>query len=160
MSSGPFKKYVDLLDRNWLAIVSLNPSAELRLSGIGLTDSREKLESTLDGNKVQYGIFYPLPADKSKKTYKCAGHSFNVQDDTVVGFALTYTKVNTDIVKRYLGETDNEDPIVGQVYSMYDWELLGYTWKYSRLDLEISLDEKKLVAQTFYVGKKLSSWDD
>ena len=160
MLSERFRKHVDLLDSNWIEILSHSANAKLQLNGIEITDSREKLESILNGKKVKYAMSHPIPDDKSKKTYKCEGYKYNLVDDKIVGFALTYTNINRDLVEKYLGLPDKEVPIVGQVYNMYDWELDGYTWEYNKLNLEISLDEEKLSARTFYVGKKLTWLDD
>lgn len=160
MLSERFRKHVELLDSNWLEILSRSANAALKLNGIGIADNCAKLESILNGKKVNYEICHPIPDDKNKKTYKCKGYKYNLEDDKVVGFALTYTNIDNEYIKKFLGLPDEELPIIGQVYSMYDWEQQGYSWKYSKLDLEISLDNEKLIAQTFYVGKKLTYFDD
>ncbi|OQP52757.1 hypothetical protein A4H97_23920 [Niastella yeongjuensis] len=148
---------VELLDPNWTEMVSQGTNVKFMLNGIMISDSRAKLESVLNDKEVNYKIFYPLVNEVNKRTYECDGYKFNLVDDTVVGFALTYTELDSEYVKKCLGETDQEIAITGEVYSMYDWQLLGYNWKYNRLNLEISIDKEKLIANTFYVGKNVSS---
>jgi hypothetical protein len=47
MLSGLFRKHVELLDSNWMEILSRSANAKFQLNGIEISDSRAKLESVL-----------------------------------------------------------------------------------------------------------------
>lgn len=146
---------IELLESAWMEMVGKGSEIVFQLNGIEINDSREKLELVLNQKGVEYRVEQPFEAEINKKQYFSEGCRYNVIDDKVVGLALEYLHISRDYIENHLGMPDNTTILLGQVYSMYDFEIDGYIWEYKKLDLEITFDVEQTFARTFNIGKTL-----
>lgn len=146
---------IELSESAWMEKTGKGLEVVFQLSGIAIHDSREKLEFILNQKGVEYRVEQPFEAEMQKKQYFCEGCRYNVIDDNVVGLALEYLHIGRDYIENHLGAPDDTTILLGQVYSMYDFEIDGYIWEYKKLNLKITFDVEQEFARTFNIGKTL-----
>lgn len=146
---------IELLESTWMEKAGKGSEIVFQLNGIEIQDSREKLELVLDQKGVEYRVEQPFETEKNKKQYFGKGYRFNVIDDKVVGLALKYLHIGRDYIENHLGLPDDATILLGQVYSMFDFEIDGYIWEYKKLNLKITFDVEQTFARTFNIGKTL-----
>ena len=152
-------QYIELLDPTWMEKIDKKNEISFTLNGIGIDDSREKLELILNQQHIKYEITQPV-LEVNKEQYTCEGFRFNVIVDLVVGFGINRLNVERDYIEKYLGTPDDVSPIL-ELICLLDWvETFGYIWLYKDLNLAITFNSEQTVARTFHFGYKLSVSDD
>lgn len=152
-------QYIELLDATWMEKIERKNEISFVLNGIGIDDSREKLELILDQQHIKYEITQPV-LEVNKEQYTCEGFKYNVIVDLVVGLGINRLQVERDYIEKHLGMPDSVEPII-ELICLMDWvQTIGYIWLYKDLNLAITFDSKQAFAETFHFGYKLSVSDD
>lgn len=160
MSFGFDTKQIELRDSDWMESLTNESKAIFTLNGVKIQDDKTVLERILNEKYISFRINYPLLDDRDQVEYLCTGYRYKLQQNQVVGFAITNTNVSKNDVMDKLGDPTNITPIIGDIFLIDFFEIEGYIWEYEKLQLEITLDQEQQFARAFYVGKKLYYFDN
>lgn len=160
MSFGFFAKQIELGDPDWMKNLKNEAKVKFTLNGVKIQDDKTTLERVLNQNDASFRINYPLVDDCDLIEYICTNFRYKLQQNQVVGFAITNTNVSKNELIDKLGDPTNITPIIGEIFSMDMFEIEGYIWEYEKLQLEITLNEEQQFARAFHVGKKLYYFDN
>ena len=160
MSFGFFTKQIELGDPDWMKNLKNESRVRFKLNGVKIRDDKTILERILNQNHTVFRINYPLVDNQDSVEYICTDYKYKLQQDRVVGFAITNANANKNDIIEQLGDPTSITPIIGEIYSIDMFEIEGYIWEYEKLQLEITLDEEQQVACAFHVGKKLYYFDN
>lgn len=147
---------IELSEAGWLE--KIREQAPYMLCSVKIQDPLSTL-TTLFKNSLEqkkshhqaYQVYYTELSDSIK-----AG--FQVIDSKVSGFTLIHDKQfsQSDLLNM-LGEPTGKTPVIGQVFSMWSYEIEGYIYDYDAFDLKVKLDETEQNITAFYFGKQWST---
>lgn len=160
MSFGFFTKQIELGDPDWMKNLKNESRVRFKLNGVKIRDDKTILERILNQNHTVFRINYPLVDNQDSVEYICTDCKYKLQQDRVVGFAITNANANKNDIIEQLGNPTNVTPIIGEIFLIDFFEIEGYIWEYEALKLEITLDQEQQVARAFHVGKKLYYFDN
>lgn len=152
MSMTFSRKKTELTNHNWLEKIPETKDYTLCFLNIGdsvsqLTDCQgSPSEIKKDQNNLYEVYYYNL------KDFKIG---FQMTDSTISGFTLINQKdgiSKSDILNK-LGPIPGQTLMIGQIFSMLDYEIDGFIYDYDAFDLKIKVEQNETTVSTFYFGK-------
>ncbi len=148
-----FENKIDLINNEWFEKFDLD--SKFILNGVKIGDNEKKIRNGIVVINFQRGIneHCLVRSDNFEYNYK-------IINGKVVGFSRrnTANKTKNEFILK-LGKPIKAEPIIGQIYNMYSFDIDGYEWLY-RNKIKLVLDNKEEKVEAIHFGEELGYFEN